>query len=133
MAAMYATNTIGPMQVCQVFLPLLEIAAQQSNLHGMSCSKAAIVNVSSDYGSISHIDGWKWREDVGYRCSKAALNMLTRCQALAYEAFGILCVAINPGGAKTHFGAEQAEGEAGGSARSVPLLRFAAHSSAQAA
>ncbi|KAJ6666181.1 hypothetical protein lerEdw1_001086 [Lerista edwardsae] len=107
MAATYTTNTIGPMQVCQVFLPLLQMAAQQSNLDGMSCSKAAIVNISSNYGSVSHIDGWKWREDIGYRCSKAALNMLTRCQALGYDACRILCVAINPGGVKTHLDAEK--------------------------
>ncbi|XP_061450613.1 C-signal-like [Rhineura floridana] len=107
MAAVYATNTTGPMLVCQAFLPLLKMAAQRSSHNGMSCIKAAVVNMSSSYGSISVIDGWEWKEDIGYRCSKAALNMLTRCQALGYGPWGILCIAIHPGGVKTHLGAEQ--------------------------
>ncbi|XP_028595296.2 C-signal-like [Podarcis muralis] len=107
MMFLYATNTIGPMLVCQAFLPLLKMAAQQSRHSGMRCSKAAVVNMSSSYGSISLVDGWEWRQDVSYRCSKAALNMLTRCQSLGYGPYGILCVSIHPGGVKTHLGVEQ--------------------------
>ncbi|XP_053127240.1 C-factor-like isoform X2 [Hemicordylus capensis] len=109
MEAAYTTNTIGPLLVCQAFLPLLQRAAWRSFQGGMSCSKAAIVNISSSYGSLSCCaDSWEWKQDVSYRCSKAALNMLTKCQSLAYGPFwGILCVAVNPEGVKTHVGAEQ--------------------------
>ncbi|XP_062997558.1 estradiol 17-beta-dehydrogenase 2-like [Elgaria multicarinata webbii] len=110
MAAVYATNTIGPMQVCQVFLPLLKTAAWRSQRRGMSCSKAAIVNMSSRCGSLSVVDGWERKQDVGYRCSKAALNMLTRCQARSYSFWNILCISIHPGGMNTQLGAEQAAG-----------------------
>ena len=39
----------------QAFLPLLKRAAQASSKKGLSCSKAAIVNVSSTLGSISKL------------------------------------------------------------------------------
>lgn len=43
--------------------------------------------------------------------------MLTRCQALSYDACGILCVAINPGGVKTHLDAEKV-----GAIQDAPIL-----------
>nr|XP_056718301.1 C-factor-like [Euleptes europaea] len=119
MAAVYATNTIGPLQVCQAFLPLLKRAARRSNCLGMSCSKAAVINMSSSYGSISAVDEWEWHQDVGYRCSKAALNMLTRCQSLGYGPCGILCVSLHPGGVKTCLGAEKGVLTVDSSARGI--------------
>ncbi|XP_027322005.2 C-signal-like [Anas platyrhynchos] len=97
MALLYATNTIGPLQVTQAFLPLLQEAAQAGRGQGLSCSRAAVVNVSSAMGSIGVAAAWGDAQDVSYRCSKAALNMLTKCQALQYGHSGILCVAIDPG------------------------------------
>uniref|UniRef100_A0A8B9V4N3 C-factor-like n=1 Tax=Anas zonorhyncha TaxID=75864 RepID=A0A8B9V4N3_9AVES len=93
MALLYATNTIGPLQVTQAFLPLLQEAAQAGRGQGLSCSRAAVVNVSSAMGSIGVAAAWGDAQDVSYRCSKAALNMLTKCQALQYGHSGILCVA----------------------------------------
>ncbi|XP_015275301.1 PREDICTED: C-factor-like [Gekko japonicus] len=107
MAAVYATNTIGPMQVCQAFLPLLKRAALRNICLEMCCSKAAIVNMSSSYGSIATVDEWEWHQDISYRCSKAALNMLTRCQSRSYGICGILCVSLHPGDVKTHLEAEK--------------------------
>ncbi|XP_060109821.1 C-signal-like [Heteronotia binoei] len=101
MAAKYAVNTIGPHQVSQAFLPLLKTAAQRSPLQGLSCSKAAVVNISSAGGSIEVMLLWEKSQRVGYRCSKAALNMLTKCQSLVYKDYGILCVCIHPGWVKT--------------------------------
>ncbi|XP_061450323.1 C-signal-like isoform X1 [Rhineura floridana] len=101
MAAEYAINTVGPLQVSQAFLPLLKMAAQRSPQEGLSCSKAAIINTSSAGGSIEVVLLWNVMPDVGYRCSKAALNMLTKCQSLAYPDYGILCVCIHPGWVKT--------------------------------
>ncbi|XP_068812014.1 C-signal-like [Struthio camelus] len=93
----YTTNTIGPLQISQAFLPLLKEAAQANSRSGMSCSKAAIVNISSILGSIEAGEAWEQRQDVCYRCSKAALNMLTKCLSLEYGSSGILCVSMDPG------------------------------------
>ncbi|KAL8194843.1 UNVERIFIED_CONTAM: hypothetical protein K2H54_037007 [Gekko kuhli] len=98
MAATYATNTIGPHQV---FLPLLKTAAQRSPLQGLSCSKAAVVNISSTGGSTELMFLWEKMQRVGYRCSKAALNMLTKCQSRVYQDYGVLCLCIHPGWVKT--------------------------------
>uniref|UniRef100_A0A8B9EPR0 C-factor n=1 Tax=Anser cygnoides TaxID=8845 RepID=A0A8B9EPR0_ANSCY len=97
MALLYATNTVGPLQVTQAFLPLLREAAEAGRGQGLSCSRAAVVNVSSAMGSIGVAAAWGDAQDISYRCSKAALNMLTKCQALQYGDSGILCVAIDPG------------------------------------
>ncbi|XP_071613164.1 C-signal-like [Heliangelus exortis] len=97
MTIVYTTNTIGPLQTSQAFLPLLKEAAEAEGQSGMSCRRAAIVNISSILGSIQAAEGWEERQDVCYRCSKAALNMLTKCLALEYGGSGILCVSVDPG------------------------------------
>ncbi|XP_054856219.1 C-factor-like [Eublepharis macularius] len=104
MACLYKTNTIGTLQVSQAFLPLLKTAALRSPVDGLSCSKAAIINISSDFGSIEKMAGWHLSQVISYRCSKAALNMLTRCQSLGYKQFGILCLSVHPGWVKTAMG-----------------------------
>ncbi|XP_074855580.1 C-signal-like [Carettochelys insculpta] len=104
MALVYATNVTGPLLVSQAFLPLLKRAAQGSPQTGLSCSKAAIVNMSSEGGSIQNIYAWDLVQIISYRCSKAALNMLTKCQALGYGGDGILSVALNPGWVQTDMG-----------------------------
>ncbi|XP_030437061.1 uncharacterized protein LOC115660159 isoform X1 [Gopherus evgoodei] len=104
MSLVYATNVTGPLLVSQAFLPLLKKAAQGSPQPGLSCSKAAIVNMSSDSGSIMNLFGWQMGQVVSYRCSKAALNMLTKCQSLGYEGDGILSIAVHPGWVQTDMG-----------------------------
>ncbi|XP_071423434.1 C-signal-like isoform X2 [Pithys albifrons albifrons] len=104
MTEIYATNTAGPLLLGQAFLPLLKKAAQRSPGSGMSCSKAAIVNISSIGGSITCLYAWSEMQVTSYRCSKAALNMLTKCQSLAYKELGILCVALHPGWVQTDLG-----------------------------
>uniref|UniRef100_A0A8D2IPV4 C-factor n=1 Tax=Varanus komodoensis TaxID=61221 RepID=A0A8D2IPV4_VARKO len=103
MVAEYTVNTVGPLQVSQVsaFLPLLKMAAKRSLQEGLSCSKAAIVNLSSNGGSIELMPKWDKTQNVGYRCSKAALNMLTKCQSMEYPNYGILCVSVYPGFVRT--------------------------------
>uniref|UniRef100_A0A8C3Q8F2 Uncharacterized protein n=1 Tax=Geospiza parvula TaxID=87175 RepID=A0A8C3Q8F2_GEOPR len=104
MTETYTTNTVGPMLMGQAFLPLLKKAAQGSPGSGLSCSKAAIVNISSIGGSIASAFGWELMQVTSYRCSKAALNMLSKCQSLAYKEHGILCVALHPGWVQTDMG-----------------------------
>ncbi|XP_074442992.1 C-signal-like isoform X1 [Larus michahellis] len=104
MTQVYTTNTVGPLLLGQAFLPLLKKAAQGSPGSGLSCSKAAIVNMSSNGGSIASPAGWELMQVVSYRCSKAALNMLTKCQSLGYREHGVLCVALHPGWVQTDMG-----------------------------
>ncbi|XP_070617763.1 C-signal-like [Erythrolamprus reginae] len=101
MAEIYRTNVIGPMMVVQAFLPLLRKAAHESPLEGMNCSKAAIINISSQAGSITSVFEWQWSHIIGYRCSKSALNMLSKCQSLYLAKDEILCVALHPGWIQT--------------------------------
>ncbi|XP_074838939.1 C-signal-like [Carettochelys insculpta] len=96
MALVYATNVTGPLLVSQAFLPLLKQAAQGSPQTGLSCSKAAIVNMSSEAGSIRNLYLWHLGQVISYRCSKAALNMLTKCLALGYSG--------DAGAVQTHMG-----------------------------
>ncbi|XP_042293587.1 C-factor-like [Sceloporus undulatus] len=101
MCKIYETNVVGTMIVSQEFLPLLKKASQESPLKGMSCSRAAIVNISSIGGSIT--DATVSRA-IPYRCSKAALNMLTKCQSLEFAQDNILCIAVHPGWVQTDMG-----------------------------
>ncbi|XP_030313652.1 uncharacterized protein LOC115598935 [Calypte anna] len=104
MSEVYTTNTIGPLLLGQAFLPLLKKAAQGSPGSALSCSKAAIINISSSAGSIASPEAFELIHVVSYRCSKAALNMLTKCQSLAYREHGVLCVALHPGWVQTDMG-----------------------------
>ncbi|CAM5150000.1 unnamed protein product [Eretmochelys imbricata] len=104
MSLVYATNVTGPLLVSQAFLPLLKKAAQGSPQPGLSCSKAAIVNMSSVGGSITNPFAWQLGQVISYRCSKAALNMLTKCQSLGYGGDGILSIAVHPGWVQTDMG-----------------------------
>ncbi|KAM6380770.1 C-signal-like [Pluvialis apricaria] len=104
MTQVYTTNTVGPLLMGQAFLPLLKKAAQGSPGSALSCSKAAIVNMSSIGGSIASPAIWDLMQVASYRCSKAALNMLTKCQSLGYREHGVLCVALHPGWVQTDMG-----------------------------
>ncbi|XP_009999342.1 PREDICTED: probable L-xylulose reductase, partial [Chaetura pelagica] len=102
MTEIYTTNTIGPLLLSQVRLSPKH--SQGSPGSALSCSKAAIVNISSSAGSIQELYMWGPTHVVSYRCSKAALNMLSRCQSLGYREHGILCVALHPGWVQTDMG-----------------------------
>ncbi|KAM6063526.1 C-signal-like isoform 2-T2 [Theristicus caerulescens] len=104
MTQVYTTNTVGPLLLSQALLPLLKKAAQGSPGSALSCSKAAIINMSSCGGSITFPYGWDLMQVVSYRCSKAALNMLTKCQSLGYREHCILCAALHPGWVQTDMG-----------------------------
>lgn len=83
-------NVVGTFLVTRTLLPRLRRGRRK-----------LIVNVSSNMGSIGDTDsGGRY----GYRCSKAALNMLTRCLALDLRPDGISCVAYHPGWVATDMG-----------------------------
>ncbi|KAM5146734.1 C-signal-like [Mantella aurantiaca] len=109
MMRLYTTNTVGPMLVTQAFEPLLKKAAQENPNEVMSCGKAAVINISSGLGSMERVSV-EFVKDVliEYRCSKAALNMLTRCQAEAYKTDGIIAVTFAPGWVQTDMGGAKA-------------------------
>ena len=84
-AAIFATNVIGPSLLTRPALPHLKAAA------------GAIVNVSSTFGrkapaGLSH-----------YAASKAALEHMTRCWALEFAADGIRVNAVAAGPTETRF------------------------------
>ena len=60
----------SPLFSSQAFLPLLKKAAQGSPGSALSCSKAAIINMSSSAGSIEEVYLWNYGQVVSYRCSK---------------------------------------------------------------
>nr|XP_033798782.1 C-factor-like isoform X2 [Geotrypetes seraphini] len=105
----YMTNMVGPMLVTKAFLPLLKKAAQAVREAEMNWHKAVLINISSITSSIEKVpETYSFFPALSYRCSKAALNMLTRCQSVVYKEDGILCTAIHPGWVKTDLGGPQA-------------------------
>ncbi|KAM6300464.1 C-signal-like [Aegotheles albertisi] len=90
------------------FLPLLEKAAKGAGKEGLSCSRAAVINISTKLGSIGLCLGVLEAPMYPYRASKAAQNMVTRCLAAELRAKGILCTAIHPGWVKTAMGTQKA-------------------------
>ncbi|KAM4614270.1 C-signal-like [Discoglossus pictus] len=107
MVNVYKTNVVGPLIVTQAFYPLLKKSALIHAQEPLGCQKAAVVNVSSLLGSIDLMFN-PVLQVVSYRISKAALNMLTRCQAEGYKKDGILCTALQPGWVKTDMGTDRA-------------------------
>ncbi|XP_029140278.1 uncharacterized protein LOC107288879 isoform X2 [Protobothrops mucrosquamatus] len=101
MMEVYSVDTIGALRMSQAFLPLLKMAARRSPCQGLSSSKAAVINMATVAGSIELVAYWDQYQVIAYRCAKAALNMLTKCQSLAYPADGIMSVAIHPGSVNT--------------------------------
>lgn len=90
----FEVNTLGPMRVTQALLPNLR--AGQRKL---------VMNMSSGLGSIANAGGGRM---LGYRMSKAALNMQTRVQAGDLRDEGFVCVAMSPGWVRTDMGGPDA-------------------------
>jgi NAD(P)-dependent dehydrogenase (short-subunit alcohol dehydrogenase family) len=82
-------NVGGPLMTSRALYPLLQKGREKK-----------IVNISSQMGSIQLTGGGA----TPYRVSKAALNMLTRNQAIAYKKDGIAVVILHPGWVKTDMG-----------------------------
>lgn len=100
------TNTVAPLMIAKAFLPLLKQAAATEDSTDLSCSRAAVVNVSSTYGLVGlNSNGGVY----AYRTSKAALNMVTKSMSVDLKPHGILVVAVSPGWTLTKMGGPNAE------------------------
>ncbi|XP_072279120.1 C-signal-like [Pyxicephalus adspersus] len=105
----YNTNVVGPLLITKAFLPFLKKAAKENPDKPLGCGKSALINVSTLLGSIEKTPETFFSFPVlSYRCSKAALNMLTRCQSLEFQKDGILCTALHPGWVQTDLGGPHA-------------------------
>lgn len=83
------TNLMGPLLLCQAFVPLMK-----KNDFGR------IVNISSGMGAFSELGGGY----PGYRISKAALNAFTKILATDLSGTNILVNSMCPGWVKTDMG-----------------------------
>ncbi|KAG7260870.1 hypothetical protein CRUP_000749 [Coryphaenoides rupestris] len=111
--ASFNTNVLGPMNITKEFLSLLRAAAAAHGAAGMSCSKAAVVNITSMLGSIDMVaQSYGTHPTFSYRLSKAALNMMTVCGAQEFRQDDILFAALHPGWVKTDMGGKGAQIEA---------------------
>lgn len=91
MAQSFQTNTTGPAIMVDAFAPLLK----------KTTGTPRIINISSSLGLSSvrldpTSEGFSQKNDY-YRASKAALNMITACQAIEYGDQGFKVFAYCPG------------------------------------
>lgn len=89
-----AINTLAPLKVTQVFLPLLK----QGN-------NPRLVNISSKMGRME----FSASDRIAYRASKAALNKITQGLATDLKEEGITCIAMHPGWVQSDMGGEAAD------------------------
>lgn len=90
----YQVNTLGPMRVTQALLENLRQG-----------DRRLIMNMSSGLGSIADNRGGG---SLGYRESKAALNMFTRSLAAELADEDFICIAMSPGWVRTDMGGDAA-------------------------
>ncbi|XDV13780.1 hypothetical protein PO909_002116 [Leuciscus waleckii] len=105
----FNTNVMGPLFVIREYLPYLRAAAKASGKPGMSCDKAAVINMSTNSSSMSLVASDTEPFPLfPYSISKAGLNMLTVYTARDLKADEILCISIHPGYVKTDMGGDKA-------------------------
>jgi len=97
-------NVRGPLMTSKTLYPLLQKGEERK-----------VINISSQMGSIQLTGGGA----TPYRVSKAALNMLTRNQAIEYKRDGIAVVILHPGWVRTDMGGPAAPLTAEESARKI--------------
>ncbi|KAG8717161.1 hypothetical protein FRC09_014670 [Ceratobasidium sp. 395] len=95
-ADIFETNVLGPLRVCQAFVPLLR---GQSSVY-------KLILISSDAGSITVQKNLK---SPAYGISKAALNMAGRKLAAELESSNVTVVLLHPGWVQTEMGGPGAQ------------------------
>ena len=83
------TNVYGPLLLSRLAVPIMK-----SRRYGR------IVNVSSSMGSLAEMGAGY----IGYRMSKAGINVLTRVLAAETQGMGILVNSVDPGWVRTAMG-----------------------------
>ena len=83
-----STNVAGPTMVTQAFLPLLQ-----------KSETPKVINISSSLGSIEMVSNVNC---TSYRCSKSALNMLSKVFSVEYPS--VVFVSVHPGWVQTDMG-----------------------------
>ena len=101
----FRTNCIGPLLIARSFLPLLKQAASFGDVSPMSCSRAAVVNISSNWASIGDNNSCG---EIPYKVSKAGLNMVSANLTQELKPLGVMVVSIHPGWAMTDMGGPKA-------------------------
>ncbi|RCW77198.1 SDR family oxidoreductase [Saliterribacillus persicus] len=91
----FDVNTLGPVRVIKHFLPLLRESSSE---------KRAILNISSEAGSLTHT----YSGDYPYGMSKVSLNMLTEKLRVYLKEDKVKVLSIHPGWMKTDMGGEKA-------------------------
>lgn len=86
----FQVNAVGAVLVAQKFVSMLKNGVDPR-----------LVNISSEAGSISRMQGFR---GYGYFASKSAMNMFTRSLALDPEMAGVIVIAMHPGWVRTDMG-----------------------------
>jgi NAD(P)-dependent dehydrogenase (short-subunit alcohol dehydrogenase family) len=87
-------NALGPLRVSEAFVE-----------HVARSERKLIVTLTSGMGSLAdNTSGGS----IGYRSSKAAVNMVMRSLAIDLAPRGITCVVVNPGWVQTDMGGPHA-------------------------
>ncbi|XP_054721278.1 C-factor-like [Uloborus diversus] len=101
----FEVNVVSPLLLTKELLPLLKTAASKSNEKKLSCSRAAVVNITSKMGSLDdNTSGGCYP----YRTSKTALNMVSKSLSVDLKPHGILTFVIHPGWVLTDMGGKNA-------------------------
>lgn len=100
-------NTLGPLLLTRALIPHLERSERK-----------VLVQISSDLGSIA--DASTGRQGaLGYRVSKAGINMAMATLAYELKPRGIGCLAVHPGWVRTDMGGSAADLSTDESASSI--------------
>jgi NAD(P)-dependent dehydrogenase (short-subunit alcohol dehydrogenase family) len=99
-----AVNTLAPLRVAQVALPLLRAA-----------KGSKILTITSRMGSLSHMTS----DRIAYRTSKAAVNKVMQGLSTDLAPEGITVAVAHPGWVKTDMGGQAAAVEPAESARGL--------------
>lgn len=91
---MLRVNTLGPLMLSEALIS--NVAASTRKL---------VVTVSSDLGSLG---GNASGGNLGYRVSKAAVNMVMRTLAVEFKPRNVACVMLTPGWVRTDMGGSKA-------------------------
>jgi NAD(P)-dependent dehydrogenase (short-subunit alcohol dehydrogenase family) len=99
----FDVNTVAPFLITRAFRPLLKRAAEIKE--SSEQPEAAVVNISSIMGSICNCTSGN---QLAYKVSKTALNMVTKAVSGEFAGDSITVVSVHPGWVKTDMGGSSA-------------------------